>query len=376
MSNKIKVCMAMLATNGGSSVVAQAIGERLSRVQDPHFEVGYCHLRPEQAKPGHFVLDGEQIKTNCMLLDVEPGLAGAMATVNQLLQVYQRWPFDVLHIHNFQAFGLSALLLKQIEGVPFVVTFHGSDILNPALFDQNAKIARHVLKHADTVTSVSQYLAAALRHKVPELEQVKVIGNFLHGAWSDGANITKPQQKRFLHVSSMRAVKRPELLLQAFAKLQQRHCDARLAIVTTTEGYHRTRKLMEQNKYSITGVELIDGDVDKTALKAEYAKAQGFVLTSHFEGFGLVVLEALAHGLPVIAPDVGALSEVLGSDWPYLVADLPPQQMTEAVANAMLALVEKVDSAVDAKTQQILTRFDGSEQVAGYAELYLKLVKH
>jgi glycosyltransferase involved in cell wall biosynthesis len=56
------------------------------------------------------------------------------------------------------------------------------------------------------------------------------------------------------------------------------------------------------------------GEVDAQALDEHYAAADVFVLASLHEGFGMVITEALAHGLPVVASDAGALAQTLPAD--------------------------------------------------------------
>ena len=53
------------------------------------------------------------------------------------------------------------------------------------------------------------------------------------------------------------------------------------------------------------------GEVDEAALQARYAAADVFVLASLHEGHGMVIDEALRHGLPVVASDAGALAQTL-----------------------------------------------------------------
>lgn len=70
------------------------------------------------------------------------------------------------------------------------------------------------------------------------------------------------------------------------------------------------------------------GEVDEAALQARYAAADLFVLPSWHEGYGMVVAEALAAGLPVIASDAGALSRTLPREagWPVPPGDVPALQ--------------------------------------------------
>lgn len=371
----VRICMAMLATNGGSSVAAQTLGEDLIKAQPGDFEVRYCHLRDEQKQPTHMVLDGARSTRQCELLDVDPGFGGAMCSVSQLLEFYQKWPFDVLHIHNLQVFGCTALMLKQIHQIPFVVTFHGSDVLNPELFDDNREVITHLLHEAAHITCVSEYLASTLSDKVNGLNNISVISNFMQAKWRERDFDCHPVAKRVLHVSSMRDVKRPKLMFEAFARLQLKHPDARLVIVTTTEGERRGRQLIEDGYHSGEGIDIIDGDKQRSALMDEYARAELFILTSRFEGFGLVVLEALAHQLPVIVPKVGGLPEVVTSDWPYLIEEAEHSTLVERYAHALDKAIASNLSLSD-KMQEILDCFDGVRQVEQYARLYRQLVTH
>ncbi|CAN5205718.1 glycosyltransferase [soil metagenome] len=79
----------------------------------------------------------------------------------------------------------------------------------------------------------------------------------------------------------------------------------------------------------------VSGPVDDATLEAAYAAADLFVLPSRYEGYGIVYAEALAHGLPIIACDVGPVPELVGEEAAFLV---PPDDV-EALSGALEQLL-------------------------------------
>lgn len=362
----LRICMGMLSTTGGSSIVARELGEGLRRLG---FETRYCHLNDRDLRDASdFHVDAAAGIASSALLDVPPSMGGANDAASALLRVYDQWPFDLFHLHNLQVYGQPAMLLEALRGTPYVVTCHGSDVLNEHLMDRNRDVVSLILRRARAVTCVSEYLASALRQRVPELARIEVIPNFLRAAWRDERIARRPEPGRYLHVSSLRAVKRPELLLEAFARMRAARADARLSVVTTANGMRRLRDLAG-GQPSGCGIDAFDGEADPGALHREYARACALLLTSRFEGFGLVVLEALAYGVPVVAPRIGALPEVLGEDWPLLVDDDGAGSLVRAALHAFDG------GGVSARRiREVADRFDGPRQIARYAQLYQRVL--
>lgn len=79
------------------------------------------------------------------------------------------------------------------------------------------------------------------------------------------------------------------------------------------------------------------GAVDQRELDQLYASADLFVLASRFEGYGMAYAEAMAHGLPVIGTNAGAVPETI----PPAAGLLVPADDVEALAGALRCLIEK-----------------------------------
>lgn len=356
--------MAMLTTSGGSSTLAIALGRELA---DRGFGVRFCHCDPDAPLlENASVLSPEDAAHTSRLIDTDRALVGGIDACSQLLDIYDAAPADLLHLHSIQAFGVPASFLRRLRGVPYVVTMHGSDVLSEHLMDRRREVVEALLREAAAVTCVSSHLAGVLARKIPGLPHVHVVHNFLRRGFILTGDEPKPPADApvFLHVSSLRAVKRPELLLEGFERAREVIPGAQLRIVTTERGGERARELL-QGYRSADAVSVMAGGGDPESLSKEYRAATAFVLTSRFESFGLVILEALLHGLPVVAPAVGGIPEVLGEDWPFLI------RQDDALADAMIrsaAWAQEPQAA--AISQERAKLFDIDTQVDRYAEVY------
>jgi glycosyltransferase involved in cell wall biosynthesis len=78
------------------------------------------------------------------------------------------------------------------------------------------------------------------------------------------------------------------------------------------------------------------GEMSAAELSRVYGDTDLFVLPTHFEGYGMVVAEALAHGLPVISTRVGAIADLVGTAAGLLVAPGDGDLLQEALTRVLL----------------------------------------
>ena len=110
-----------------------------------------------------------------------------------------------------------------------------------------------------------------------------------------------------------------------------------------------------------------------TDVKQEYLKSSIFVLPSRFEGFGLVLVEAMACGVPVVAFDCenGPRSIITEGDTGYLI---PPFEI-DALANRIMLLIsnDSLRKRIGEKTQKSVSQYDMTKIGLCWKQLFEKL---
>lgn len=228
---------------------------------------------------------------------------------------------DVIHFAHPSVFGLALYELNRRAGCPALVSFHvdyarvaqhfrvgpfSAAFIGPPV---NA-LARHVLNTADAVLAPS----AATRARLAEIGVRREVHLWRRGVDAERfhprhysaaarARLTDnhPDAVLLLYVGRLSAEKRLADLRPALEQVS----GVRLALV----GDGPARPALEQ---AFAGLPAhFAGYLRGEALAAAYASADVFVFPSALEAFGLVVLEAMASGLPVAAARVGGVGAVV-----------------------------------------------------------------
>jgi glycosyltransferase involved in cell wall biosynthesis len=117
--------------------------------------------------------------------------------------------------------------------------------------------------------------------------------------------------------------KRLEDVIRAFAIFQREHApEAALTLVGGAGGFERYRKALEGLARRAGARVRLTGWLAEDALNRAYAEGDAYLCMSEHEGFCAPLVEALAHGLPVVARDAGAVRETLGGAGIVIERDL------------------------------------------------------
>ncbi len=160
-----------------------------------------------------------------------------------------------------------------------------------------ATFARH-LETFDELYGVSTFVADVMRTATG-----RDVGVLHHGVWPDDCPYAPPPDGpfRFLHLGQVDERKATDVLLRAFVAAFPAHEAVRLTIKCGPGQLAAARALHQTHARGDDRVEVIGAHVGRRDLSAYFQAAHAVVLPSRCEGFGLVGLEALAHGRALIA---------------------------------------------------------------------------
>lgn len=210
--------------------------------------------------------------------------------------------------------GLLALWIARMLHVPLHIQVH-TDIFARAYGAHSIAnrvrqmIARFVLKRADGIRVVSEGIKQSIEAQLTPKRAITVLPIFVDIAKfqnpAPDAGLAARFEKfgtKLLFVGRLEPEKHPCLAIESFAKAAPQ--DACLIIVGTgSERAHLERKVHELH---VAGRVFFEGERDAAPY---YAIADVVLVTSRYEGYGLVIIEALAAGKPVLATDVGVARE-------------------------------------------------------------------
>jgi glycosyltransferase involved in cell wall biosynthesis len=169
-----------------------------------------------------------------------------------------------------------------------------------------------------------------------------------------------------LNVSRLAPVKGQDMLLEAFSQLN----DKDTCLVLIGEDWGLKKELEAKAKsLGIDDKVIFTGKVSEELLLSAYAAAGMFVLSSRLEPFGIVLLEAMACGIPVVATRVGGIPSVVG-DCAWLCE--PTTSSIKSGMTEMLKDEKKRKTASECGLNRA-KKFDWSETAKKVDSIYKKI---
>ena len=361
-------------THGGSGVVATELGKHLAtRGHEVAFVSYETPLRlgtlPERVS--YHEVEIEQYP----LLKHFPY---TLALASKMAEVVRVRELDVLHAHYAVPFGTAAMLAKQIvseRSLKVVMTLHGTDI---TLVGNNASfkpVTRMTIEQADAVTVVSNFLRDETYRQFDIQRDLQVIYNFIDPERHESEpcpcipSCSRKAERTLMHISNFRPVKRIRDVVSVFAKVNA-EIDSRLILIGDGPDAPVAREIAEDlgvlNRMKFIGV------VDTVAPLLNAADL--FLLPSSTESFGLVALEAMASGVPVIASDTGGIPEVVEHG---ITGFLAPVGDVDRMASHAIALLRDEDARCrmgQAARDRARAVFNYQTIVPQYEALYERLI--
>jgi glycosyltransferase involved in cell wall biosynthesis len=285
-----------------------------------------------------------------------PGLASVPRQYRQVLRHLRRMRPDVMRVHNPWHAGLIGVTAARRLGIPVVLSLHTHYDARRRwerrpLLHLLRLIERWVVPRADVVWCVSHYLKGYA--EAMQARRIEVIYNrvytkqFSSGhlnsmqassepSQADAANSKPVHDKKLagrrlpviLSVARLDPPKDQACLIEAVRGLE-------VELVLVGDGENRAQLQEQVRGWDMQEQVRFVGPVPHSRVAEYYAKADIFALATHYEGFGIPVLEAMAAGLPVVASQTQPLPELLGgTGWEVPTTAAGFRQAFEAILAA------------------------------------------
>ena len=282
---------------------------------------------------------------------------------------------DVIHVHSMLNAGVLALDIYKQYGIPYVITEHSSAFARGLLSEQQKFLARNVAHHAIKRFAVSKPFCELLMHQLGDEtcvwnEMPNIVSQYFLDHKTDALFNKKVKPFRFIAIAFLTKFKAIENLIHAFAKGFSGRDGVHLSIGGNGPERHRLEALVKN--LGISEQVKFLGLLSRAQVLDTMNSADVFVLPSHYETFGVVVIEALALGKPVIATRCGGPESIIEPGDGLLV----PTQDVDALARAMTEMALNIDhyDAEDIR-ERCRERYSGDAVVSRLTKVYQEVIE-
>jgi L-malate glycosyltransferase len=294
-------------------------------------------------------------------------------------RIIRRYNIDIIHSHWIVPQGLVGMVCKKIRHKPHVVSSHVADAQVFFRWKLLKPVIRLILSGTDILTTNSTYTKKVIEDllSLPIPCVVIPMGVIAPDEMSNPAPTT--ETPRILYVGRLIEWKGVDTLVLAMVQVLQENPRAILTIVGIGEELGSLEKLVHELRIE-DHVEFL-GQVSDERLLDLYSGASILVLPSRpsrgivMEGLGVVLLEAMSHGVPVIGSNVGGIPDIIddgknGYLFPWNDEKILAKKMISLLSDAALARQFRQNGY-----ETVRTRFSWDEISREFSAVYSRALK-
>ncbi|MGX4202364.1 N-acetyl-alpha-D-glucosaminyl L-malate synthase BshA [Bacillus sp. JK74] len=370
----LKIGITCYPSVGGSGIIATELGKLLAeKGHQVHFITSSIPFRLNTYHPNiHF----HEVEVNQYAVFKYPPYDLTLAS--KIAEVAARENLDIIHAHYALPHAVCAYLAKQMlkRDIGIVTTLHGTDITvlgyDPSLKD----LIRFAIEASDRVTAVSTALAGETYDLIKPDKKIETIYNFIDERVYLKKNTESikekhgilPDEKVVIHVSNFRKVKRVKDVICVFRNIA---ANTKAKLLLVGDGPEKCVAWQLVEKYGLQDQVLLLGNQDR--VEELYSISDLKLLLSEKESFGLVLLEAMACGVPCIGTNIGGIPEVIKDQVSGFLVEVGDIQAASEKALAVLEDKQLSKRLTDHALKMVETAFSSQRIVSQYERIYDEL---
>jgi len=222
--------------------------------------------------------------------------------------------YDINHTHFIIPTGIISLWLKKNYGLPYIITSHGSDVLdynNKRIFKYIYPLVKkqwkEIIKEAEVTITPSNFLKDKIKELTKE-GKFEIIPNGID------PNKFKPmkKEKKILVVARLFENKGVQDILDALKPISQELKQKGWKVDIVGEGPYRSFLEKKAKENSLQDLVIFHGWIENNSkeMKEFYGKANIFISASWFESFGMTILEAISAECTPLISNIGGYKQV------------------------------------------------------------------
>lgn len=276
---------------------------------------------------------------------------------------------EVIHVQSMLLAGPLALAIHKKYSIPYCIMEHSTTFSRGLVKRWQYRYIEEVIKHCTYCMAVSQDLSNLLQKKIkqsnwnftPNLLDDLFINNF-------GQSITT-NDRQFCSVGVLHKKKGFDILLQAFALVINHYPNYKLVI--GGDGPEKNALQQLAKDLNIDKSVSFKGAIGRAEVRDLMVGSFCYVLSSHIETFGVVIIEALSQGIPVVATRCGGPESIITPTDGLLVE----VNNVKSLADGMMEMIEnyhKFDSL--AIRESCINRFSERAYVSNMSKVYERMI--